>query len=125
MPRRRDDFAKAGYVPALGDVVHLNWSPAAGHEMKDPHYGLVLSDDLFNQATGYVVVAPITSKGGKLSGFELPLQAGRVDGVVVLSGLRSLDYQARSIPFEAAAPAATTAEANRRVRMIFPSRDSG
>ena len=53
MPRRGDNFGQAGYVPGLGDVVHLNGSPAAGPEMEGPHYGLVLSADLYNQAPGW------------------------------------------------------------------------
>ena len=120
MPKRGDDFQRNSYVPLLGDVVHLNWSPTVGHEMDGPHYGLVVSADLFNQGTGLAVVVPITSKGGKLSGFELPIKAGRVNGVVVLSGLRSLDYQNRDVQFEARAGAAEVAEANRRIRMVFP-----
>ncbi len=104
----------------MGDIVHLNWSPTVGHEMDGPHYGLVVSADLFNQGTGLVVIVPITSKSGKLSGFELPVRAGRVNGVAVLSGLRSLDYQNRDIQFEATGAAADVTEANRRLRMIFP-----
>jgi len=120
MARRGDNFARANYVPQFGNIVHLNWSPAEGHEMAGPHYGLVLSADLYNQATGLVIVAPITSRAGKLSGFELLVQAGRINGVAVLSGLRSLDYQSRDIQFEGAADPAVAAEASRRVRMIFP-----
>ena len=67
-----------------------------------------------------VVIVPITTKSGKLSGFELPVQAGRVNGVAVLSALRSLDYQSRNIQYEDKANPATVTEANRRVRMIFP-----
>lgn len=84
--------------------------------MDGPHYGLVVSAALFNQGTGLAVVVPITSKGGKLSGFELPIKAGRVNGVVALSGLRSLDYQSRDVHFEAKAGAAKVAEADRRSR---------
>ena len=120
MPRRGDSFARANYVPRLGDIVHLDWSPALGHEMLGPHYGLVLSADLYNQATGLVIVAPITSKTGKLGGFELPVRAGRVNGAALLSALRALDYQTRNIQFETTAAEGLVAEANRRVRMIFP-----
>ncbi len=59
-------------------------------------------------------------QGRKLSDFEFPVRAGRVNGAAILSELRSLDYQARSIQFEGKLPAADIAEANRRVRMIFP-----
>ena len=119
MPRRGDDFARS-YAPTCGDVVHLNRDPAIDREMKRPHYALVVSDSAFNVATGLAVACPITSKVGKLSGFEFPIRAGRVNGVAILSGLRTLDYQARSIQYETSLPATEIAEANRRIRMIFP-----
>jgi len=117
--RRGDDFRTTGYVPARGDIVHLNWTPAVGHEMAGPHYGLVVSQTAYNIGTGLVVVSPITSKAGKLSGFELELRAGRVNGVAILSELRSLDYQERSIQYEDTAPVEVIDEAVRRVRFIF------
>jgi len=120
VPRRGDNFQKASYVPALGDVIHVDWSPVVGHEMAGPRYSLVLSADLFNQSTGMVLAVPITSKGGKLSGFEVPIQVGRVIGVIVISALRSLDYQGRDIRYEGKANPALVGEANRRLRMIFP-----
>jgi mRNA interferase MazF len=119
LPRRGDDFAR-GYTPVLGDVVHLDWAPSQGREMKGSHYALVLSADLYNVATGLAVVWPVPSKVGKLSDFEFPVRAGRVNGAAILSELRSLDYQARSIQYEGRLPPAAVAEANRRVRMIFP-----
>lgn len=118
MPSRGDDFAK-GYVPSRGDVVHLDWNPALGHEMKGPHYGLVLSQDAYNIGTGLVVVSPITSKVGKLSAFEFEVRAGRVNGVAVLSQFRTLDYQTRSIQYEGAISAEQIDEAARRVRMVL------
>ena len=119
MPRRGDDFAR-GYTPVLGDVVHLDWAPSQGRKMRGPHYALVLSADLYNVATGLAVVCPVTSKVGKLSDFEFPVRAGRVNGAAILSELRSLDYQARSIQYEGKLPPVAIAEVNRRVRMVFP-----
>jgi mRNA-degrading endonuclease toxin of MazEF toxin-antitoxin module len=119
VPRRGADFVH-GYTPALGDVGHLDWAPSQGREMRGPHYALVLSADVYNVATGLVVVCPITSKIGKLSNFELPIRAGRVNGAAILSEVRSLDYQARIIPYEHKISPAEISEANRRVRMIFP-----
>lgn len=120
MPKRGASFQSDNYVPELGDIVHLNWNPAIGHEMNGPHYGLVLSATLFNAATGLVVVTPITSPRNKLSGFEILVKAGRVNGVALLSGLRSVDYQARMVEFEDKADPAVVAEANRRLHLIFP-----
>jgi mRNA interferase MazF len=118
--RRGDDFAGAGYVPALGDIVRLNWSSSVGHEMKDRHYGLVVSATPYNHGTGLIVACPITSKVGKLSAFEFEVRAGRVNGVAVLSALRAVDYQIRSVQYEGKVDDAVVAEANRRIRMIFP-----
>lgn len=120
MPRPGDNFARDGYVPQMGHVVHLDWAPAVGHEMTAPHYGLVVSADAFNVGTGLCIVCPITSKVGKLSGFELPIKAGKVNGAVILSALRSLDYESRDVQFAAVADPRDTSEANRRIRMMFP-----
>jgi mRNA interferase MazF len=117
--RRGDDFAR-GYTPGLGDVVHLDRVPSEGQAATVPHYALVLSADLYNVRTGLVVLCPVTPKGGKLSDFELPVPVGRLSGAAILSELRSVDYHAHSIRFEGKLQDAEIAEANRRVRMIFP-----
>jgi mRNA-degrading endonuclease toxin of MazEF toxin-antitoxin module len=118
-PKQGQNFA-GGYVPRRGDVVHVDWSPVIGHEMEGPHYGLVLTPYEFNFATGLMIAAPITSKAGKLSNFELPIQAGKVKGAVILSALRSLDFTTRDTRFEAVAPTQVIDEGNRRVRLVFP-----
>jgi len=118
MPRRGQNF-EGGYTPRRRDIVHLNWAPAVGHEMTNPHYGLVLSADKFNVGTRLCIVVPITSKGGKLSGFELAVQAGRVNGAAILSAVRSIDYQARDVQFEDTVVSGLIAEANRRICLIF------
>ena len=118
MPVKGDDFSK-GYTPGRGDVVHLDWSPALGHEMKGPHYALVLSQNAYNISTGLVAVSPITSKVGKLSSFEFEVRAGRVNGVAILSQFRTVDYQTRSIQYEDSISTADIDEAARRVKMVL------
>jgi mRNA-degrading endonuclease toxin of MazEF toxin-antitoxin module len=88
--------------------------------MKGPHYALVVSATEFNVGTGLVVLCPITSKVGKVSSFEFAIAAGRVKGVVVLSELRTIDYQARSVRYENQLGPRLIVEVNRRIRMIFP-----
>lgn len=119
-PKQGQTFAHNGYVPAQGHVVHLNWDPAVGHEMKGPHYGLVVSATDFHHGTGLCFVCPITSKVGKLSAFEMPITAGRVNGAVILSALRSIDFQTRDLQFETTGDPTLTAEATRRLRMVIP-----
>jgi mRNA interferase ChpB len=39
----------AVYVPNREDIVHLQFEPASAHEMKGKHFGLVISQKVFNQ----------------------------------------------------------------------------
>jgi len=118
MAKCGDDFT-CGYTPEQGDVVHLNWQPSVGSEMVGPHYGLVVSQSTFNIGTGMVMICPITSKTDKLSGFDLPIRSGRVNGAAVLSQMRTLDYMSRSVEFESKALDDDILEASRRIKMIF------
>jgi mRNA interferase MazF len=101
------------YVPNRGDLVHLNFSPSAGHEMADRHYGLVLTPVTYQRKTGMAVVCAITSRarGGP---FEVRLPAGLlppkrgvgdVASVVVADAVRQVDFREREIEFVAPAPA--------------------
>lgn len=36
------------YAPAHGDIIHLQFDPASGREMKGAHYALVVSAKAFN-----------------------------------------------------------------------------
>ncbi len=93
------------YTPKRGDLVHLDFSPQAGHEMRGPHYGLVVSHEAYSVATGLAMVCPVTSKTDKVSGFQVPLPpGGRIRGAVLSSELRSVDYMARRVSFEGRAP---------------------
>lgn len=38
------------FVPERGDIIHLEFDPASGQEMKGPHFALVLSAEAFNKA---------------------------------------------------------------------------
>ena len=46
------------YLPNRGDIVHLDFDPSSGREMKGPHFGLVVSGKLFNQH-GLAMICPI------------------------------------------------------------------
>jgi len=93
------------YTPRRGDLVHLDFSPQVGHEMKGPHYGLVVSVEAYAIATGLAMVCPITSKTNKISGFQVPLRpGGRVQGVVLSSEVRTVDCLARRLTYEGTVP---------------------
>jgi mRNA interferase MazF len=100
------------YHPKRGDLVHLNFSPSAGHETADRHYGLVLSPATYNRRTGMAIVCAVSSRvrGGP---FEVALSpgllpekkgVGAVDSVIVADAVRQVDYRERETEFVAAAP---------------------
>jgi mRNA interferase MazF len=90
-------MARAGYVPARGDFVRVVLDTRVGP-------ALVLSEREFNELTGYVFVAPVTSNRRGWP-FEVPIPpAGKIEGVVLADQTKSIDHAARHVRFIAAAP---------------------
>ncbi len=100
------------YIPKRGDLVHLNFSPSAGHEMADRHYALVLSNDAYNKRTGMAIVSPITSRVRgwpfeiAVPGGLLPEKkgAGVVKSIIHADVVRHVDFRERETSFVSAAP---------------------
>jgi len=101
------------YTPNRGDLVHMNFSPSAGHEMADRHYALVLSPLKYNRQARMAVVCAITSR---IRGWQWEVQlppgllphkagVGAVPGVIVADAVRQVDYREREMAFIAQAPA--------------------
>ncbi len=92
------------YAPDRGDIILIEFSPQAGTEMAGEHRALVLSEQAFSVATGWVVVCPVTTKI-KGSPFEVQLPRGlKAHGCVVASELRTMDYLVRRARFMEKAP---------------------
>lgn len=100
------------YHPKRGDLVHMNFSPSAGHEMADRHYAVVLSPASYNRKSGMAIVCAITSRvrGGPfevaLAPGLLPDKAGigPVESVIISDAVRQVDYREREMAYVAAAP---------------------
>src|SRR5947208_3018352 len=91
------------YHPKRGDLVHLNFSPSAGHELADRHYGLVVSATSYHRRSGMAIVCGITSRV-RDGPFEVRLPAGLlpdkrgigpVVSVVLADAVRQIDYRER------------------------------
>jgi mRNA interferase MazF len=96
--------ARAGYVPARGDLVRVVLDPRVGREQSGERPVLVLSDREFNVLTGYIFAAPITSNARGWP-FEVPIPPGvRVAGVVLADQTKSIDYVTRYVRHIAEAP---------------------
>jgi mRNA interferase ChpB len=91
--------ASAGSFDA-GDIIHLDFTPSAGHEMRGPHYALVVSLRAFNQASGLAWVCPISQGAAaaqRAGGFLVTLMGAgtRTVGSIQLHQLRVVDCRER------------------------------
>ena len=96
------------YVPDRGDIVHLDFDPSSGREMKGPHYGLVLSAKAFNQH-GLAMLCPISqgaATAARTHGTVVSLMGSGTDtqGAVHCHQLKSLDWRARNVRHKEAVP---------------------
>jgi mRNA interferase ChpB len=111
------------YVPNRGEIVHLEFDPASGREMKGPHFGLVLSGKLFN-SQGLAMVCPI-SQGAAASqrtyGTVVTLMGLGLDtqGAVHCHQLKALDWRERKAKFKETVPPSLMDEVSARVGAIL------
>jgi mRNA-degrading endonuclease toxin of MazEF toxin-antitoxin module len=100
--------SKQTYHPSRGDILHVNFSPSAGHEFTDPHYGLVISTQRFSKATGLCIVLPMTTKyhsNAKLQNTPLMVQLPELkgldrDGWVYVHQIKTIDYRERGAAYK-------------------------
>lgn len=45
-------------VPKKGEIWYVDPNPTKGHELRSPHYFIVVSDELLNQALGTAILLP-------------------------------------------------------------------
>jgi mRNA interferase MazF len=92
------------YVPEKGDFITLSFDPQAGHEQRGRRPALILSNLLFNQATGLAIACPITNTDRKIP-FHLPVPGtASLTGFVMVEQVKSVDYRARTAKFVEKAP---------------------
>ncbi|WP_125590172.1 type II toxin-antitoxin system PemK/MazF family toxin [Companilactobacillus jidongensis] len=90
------------YVPKLGQIIYINFSPSAGSEIVKRRPAVVLSNNILMETTEYVWVAPISH--GSYNGVDYPLhiqldERTKIDGTVYIEQLKSFDYCARDWQF--------------------------
>jgi mRNA interferase ChpB len=111
------------YVPARGDIVHLQFDPTSGQEMKGPHFGLVVSAQLFNQR-GLAMICPISqgaAAAARTHGTVVTLMGcgTATQGAVHCHQLKSLDWRVRQAKFKEAVPDFVLNEVAMRIDAIL------
>lgn len=100
----------ATYVPRKGDFVAVDLDPQTGHEQRGRRPALVISNDLFNKATGLCVACPVTNTRRDYP-FHVAIPEGfGVTGVVMVEQVKSLDFRARRVKRIGPAPQAVLEE---------------
>jgi len=87
------------YIPDKGDIAWFSFDPSSGKEIIKRRPAFVISRKVFNDHTGFAIVAPITStiRGMKLE-IILPDDL-KTKGAVLVHQIKSLDYKSRKIEF--------------------------
>ncbi len=108
---------KQQYIPKRGDLIWVDFYPAAGHEQMGHRPALVLSPAVFNKKTLLALVAPVTSRV-RGHGFEVALTGKKISGVVLCHQVKTIDFVERGLKFAEKAPASAVSESLAKVRAI-------
>ncbi|MBU2601554.1 MAG: type II toxin-antitoxin system PemK/MazF family toxin [Actinobacteria bacterium] len=101
----------APYVPHKGDFVAVTFDPQSGHEQRGRRPpALVVSNDLFNKATGMCIACPVTNTRRDYPFHVAIPDDHAVTGVVMVERVKSLDYRSRSVKRIGTAPEAVLEE---------------
>ncbi len=90
-------MVKKQFVPDVGDVVWLQFSPQSGHEQAGHRPALVLSPAPYNKKTGLMLCCPMTTQI-KNYPFEV-LIVGKQASVVLADQLKNVDWKARKASY--------------------------
>lgn len=107
------------YIPDKGDIVSLNFDPSACKEIMKRRPAFVISRKLFNEHTGFAVVAPITRtiRGMNLE-VVLPEELS-TNGSVLIHQMKSLDFANRQIELIEKAPKAVAEQVTELAKVII------
>ena len=92
------------YIPDKGDIVSLNFDPSAGKEIMKRRPAFVISRKIFNEHTGFAIVAPITSTIRKMKLEVILPKETATKGSVLIHQMKSLDFDNRQIELIEKAP---------------------
>lgn len=77
--------------PKRGDVFWVQLDPTVGSEIKKRRPALIISNNIGNQISSRVIVAPITSSIKKILPFEVGIVIFETKGKILLDQIRSVD----------------------------------
>ena len=92
------------YIPQKGDFVIITFDPQPEHEQKGRRPAIIVSNEVFNKATGLTIVCPIT-KSHRNFPFHVPVpNDSSLTGCIMVEQVKSIDYHSRKLKFVEKAP---------------------
>ena len=77
----------------------VTFDPQSGHEQKSRRPTLVISNSVFNKATGLAIVCPITNTNRNIPfHIEVPEESS-LTGFIMVEQVKSIDYKSRQVMF--------------------------
>lgn len=86
------------YIPDVGDIIWLNFTPQAGHEQAGHRPAVVLTPKAYNKSTGLLICCPLTTQV-KGYPFEVNIDGSRKN-VALSDQVKSLDWRIRQAVFK-------------------------
>ena len=80
-------------LPKRGDIFWVNFDPTVGCEINKKRPCLIISNDVANEVSLRVIVAPITSSATHVYPFEVKVATQENESKILLDQLRSVDKQ--------------------------------
>jgi mRNA interferase MazF len=77
--------------PQCGEIYWVNLDPTVGSEINKKRPALIVSNDIGNEFSKRVIVAPITSNASKIFPFEVGLALKGKRGKILLDQIRTVD----------------------------------
>jgi mRNA interferase MazF len=85
MSGKKSDF------PKRGEIYWVNLDPTIGRETKKTRPALVVSNDIGNEMSNIIMIAPITSKVKSIYPFEVKILLDNRPGKIMLNQCRAVD----------------------------------
>lgn len=77
--------------PKRGEIYWVEFDPSVGKETQKTRPGLIVSNDIGNEVSDLVMIAPITSKMDRLYPVEVKITLNGKQGKIMLNQCKSID----------------------------------
>ncbi|OBX07256.1 toxin MazF [Gallibacterium salpingitidis] len=105
------------YVPDIGDIIWLNFTPQAGHEQAGHRPAVVLTPKSYNQLTNLLICCPLTTK---IKGYPFEVSINGTPKNVVLSDqIKSLDWRIRKAEFKGKISPSELKDIRRKISVLL------